>query len=126
MSNERLLSVPPTAYNQAIQIATQRPQTFKNWQAVIRLAIQRGLPLIGQTQQSPQPPQPKATDYTDVRTFTQQSNKQRDTYEKVNKTVPTPSRTCEYGGVPGCKTMGCANCTNTDIKASAKWLKVFG
>lgn len=86
----RLMSIPPRFYEQAQQIAQQRPETFKNWQEAIRLAIHYGLPCIGQAQERTQ----ELDQAAEVRRYINKSNTSRDRLRKALRNVPATGSVC--------------------------------
>lgn len=118
--NKRLFSVSPIHYQQAQQTAEQRSKTFKNWQAVIRLAISYGLPLVGRAVLEQQI---RASDHKGIQ---RREKATKDT--KLDNTARRAinNRVCAYGGLPSCKTLLCKNCKDSIAREHLEYIKKFG
>ena len=109
MDNTRHVSIAQNHKKQAQEIAIKRPQTFKNWQDVIRLAVHYGLPEIGRVQERERLHQAAIN----MSQMTQQGVKET----KALRGVPTRDRVCppeENKVLVNCKKI-CPTCP--------KWIK---
>ena len=111
-NNTRYLSIKPQFQEQAQEIATQRPKTFKNgsWQEVIRLAIFYGLPEIGRVQERERKHQARIK----VRKYIKKSNQNLDMLNKCSKNVPVPTRVCKHTKEQTTCSPGLYNCKDCD------------
>ena len=101
------MSIKPQFQEQAQEIAIKRPQTFKNWQEVIRLAIHYGLPEIGRIQERERLHQAAIN--------MRQQTRQGTTETRAMRGIPVPPRICKHTGkqTTDCPP-GLYNCKNCD------------
>lgn len=99
------LSIKPQLQQQAQEIATKRPETFKNWQAVLQLAVTYGLAAMQYNE--------NAERAAEVRRYTNKTRREHVKLTKVLRNVPMSSRTCRHTGLStNCPpTKNCRDCT---------------